>query len=144
MPNYKDLQTKAKELGIPYIGISRAELETAIKSKEASSATVAPENVSLSNKPTEPGTTVPVGATKKQPKNKQPKKDQDEVNDEQFNTAIVMNEKNEVRRYSLDDHGSEFETLAQQFADKHAYTVVLKQVKPGITCPSCGHVIYPE
>ena len=41
--DYKELQKRAKELGLPYIGVSRSDLEKAIKEKEASSDVVANE-----------------------------------------------------------------------------------------------------
>jgi hypothetical protein len=51
MTNYKDLQDKAKELGLPYVGVSRAELEASIAAKtgETTEATSTPPNESPIN-----------------------------------------------------------------------------------------------
>lgn len=129
MTAYKDLQLKAKELGLPYIGIPREELAASITAKETSSDVVAkeglqdePSNTSIS----EPQATAPA-----------------EVSLKDFNTAIVLNNGREVRRYTIESHGVGFADLANEFAAKRKYTVELKKLEPGIKCPSCGHVFNP-
>ena len=63
-----------------------------------------------------------------------------------YNTAVVYRGKSEVRKYTLEIHGEGFKTLAENFIIKKGkgYGVVMKEIRPGITCPSCGHVIYEE
>lgn len=111
---YQELQAKAKELGIKYIGVSRKELEKAIKeTKSEVKEEITP-----------------------------PKKPKD---NEKASVAVVKNAGGyEVRRYTLDIHGKNFKKLARQFADPRELEVELIEVKPGIKCPSCGHMIYPE
>lgn len=69
----------------------------------------------------------------------------------ELTVAVVMNGKYEVRRYDKDIHGKNFEKMATEFAEKNAdkndgkgYTVELREAVKGITCPNCGHIIYPE
>ncbi len=57
--------------------------------------------------------------------------------------AVVYNGSREVRRYSFEDHGKNFNDLAEEFANKRNFTVKLEEVKTGIKCPSCGHVFIP-
>lgn len=113
MTAYRQLQDKAKALGIPYVGVSAQELEKAIKEaetpNEASTETVAPKE-----KPIKPA---------------------------KFNTAIVYDKNREVRRYTLEEHGEGFADLAESFADKKEYRVELKDIEPGRKCPHCGGLI---
>jgi len=60
------------------------------------------------------------------------------------NTAVVLNKGQEVRRYTLEDHGDDFVKLAEQFANDRDYSVRFMQVKAGIPCPSCGYVVFPD
>lgn len=101
---YKDLQEKAKALGIPHVGVSAEDLKKAVEEAEA-------------NSPKEEKTP-------------------------EHNAAIVYNGTREVRRYTRDTHGKNFADLATEFATDRKYTVKLEQVKSGIVCPSCGHVIH--
>ena len=58
------------------------------------------------------------------------------------NTALIMNGMHEVRRYTLEVHGKEFKDLAEEFIiGRKNYTVVLKHLKKGMSCPACGHLI---
>lgn len=114
--SYRDLQVRAKELGLKYIGVSTADLEKSIKEAEDKQS---PEE---DNSP----------EVKETPKN------------ENANAAVIKDGNNEVRRYSLNTHGEDFEKLAENFAEKKGYTVEFVEVKPGIRCPSCGHIFYPE
>lgn len=127
---YKDLQNKAKELGLPYVGIPREDLEQSIKMKEASSEVVA-EN-GTSEKPSKTTTIEPQATAPA------------EVSLIEYNTAIIRSDGREIRRYSIDMHGENFETLARQFASKFKYDLEMKKVEPGVKCPSCGHVFNPE
>ena len=125
--DYKDLQKKAKELGLPYIGVSRSDLEKAIKEKEASSDVVANDEAlaqseKMSSEPTA------TALAKEAP----------------YNTAVVLDkEGREVRRYSFDLHGEKWAELADEFAKKNDYRVEMKSVEEGIRCPSCGYVFHP-
>jgi len=114
--DYKDLQKKAKELGLPYIGVSRSKLEKAIKEKEASS--------SIRKMSSEPKATAPAKKVS-------------------YNTAVIIDkEGREVRRYSLEMHGEKWAELADEFAKKNDYRVEMKFVEEGIRCPSCGYVFH--
>lgn len=108
---YKQLQAKARELGLPFM-LKGPELEKSIAEFEASG--VVPS--------------VPK-AESEQPKKKVEKE----------NLATVMRKTQEVRRYTLHDHGPKFAELAHQFADKQGLTVELGYVGKKTTCPSCGH-----
>lgn len=124
---YKELQKRAKELGLPYIGVSREELEKSIKEKETSSDVVAGQGVS--NKEDAPSKTSATASAK-------------EVSE--VNTAFVLDKAGrEVRKYSLDIHGEKFADLAYEFAEKNGFSVKLESVKQGIKCPSCGYVFNP-
>ena len=125
--NYKELQKKAKELGLPYIGVSREELEKSIKEKETSSDVVAgQEAIERDNMPSE----TDAAASAK------------EVSG--TNTAVVFDKVGrEVRRYSLEIHGERFADFAYEFANKNDFSVKLENVKQGIKCPSCGYVFNP-
>lgn len=59
------------------------------------------------------------------------------------NVAVIYNEYgNELRRYTEDIHGENFEELAEQLLEKNEdFTMELKRSLPTITCPSCGHQI---
>lgn len=59
-------------------------------------------------------------------------------------TAVVYNGSREVRRYSVEEHGENFEKLAEEFASKRNYSVKLEEAKIGVKCPSCGHVFNPD
>lgn len=54
--------------------------------------------------------------------------------------AVVYNGNQEVRRYSLANHGETFVKLAEEFASKRKFSVRFEEIKQGIKCPSCGHV----
>jgi len=105
---YKDLQKKAKELGLPYVGVSAEALEESVLKAGAvengSAKEEDPENPSNSE-PEEQKTS----GKKTKPKD--------------FNTAVVYDGKREVRRYDLETHGEGFADLAEQFAGKKGYSV---------------------
>jgi len=62
-----------------------------------------------------------------------------------FNTAIVLVGKREVRRFTVELHGTGFKKLAEQFvSDRKGYEVTMKDVKPGVRCKSCGAINYNE
>ncbi len=59
--------------------------------------------------------------------------------------AVVMEGRNEVRRYSKAIHGKNFEKLAEEFVEKHSTESVplrieLQEAEEGIKCPACGHI----
>lgn len=58
-----------------------------------------------------------------------------------YNTAVILNGRHEVRRYTEKMHGEDFEALANEFVKGRGYRIELREVKKGIICPSCGHVI---
>jgi hypothetical protein len=111
---YAELQKKAASLGLQAVGVPKKDLIAAISAAEAGEET--------GENPT------PEAQAPEKPK---PSK--------KFNTAIVFNDSNEVRRYSLDQHGKDFLKLANQYADKRKYRVEAVEASAGIVCPGCGH-----
>jgi len=61
---------------------------------------------------------------------------------EDITDAVVMDGKNVVRTYTLENHGDGFEKMATEFAEKRNYKVELKSMQPAIVCPHCGGKIY--
>jgi hypothetical protein len=122
--DYKDLQKRAKELGIPYIGIPREELEKSIKEKETSSDVVAGDDelARLKQQSSKPSATAP-------------------AKEVSYNVASVLDGSREIRRYTRELHGENFVELANEFAKKKNYKVEMKSVKEGIKCPNCGYLI---
>lgn len=114
---YKELQRTAKELGLPYVGVSRAELSKSISSAK-------PTETPPVEKPT-----VPVIETEEKSVEKPTG----------VNTAIVYNGNHEVRRYSLDMHGKNFADLAMEFIKDRKYTLKFVDVTKRHVCPACGH-----
>ena len=111
--SYKDLQDKAKDLGLKYNGVSKKDLEKSIEKAE--------------NK-----------ATSKESSDKEDSKSS-KVEPKNANVAVILDKKREVRRYTLDLHGEDFTKLAKTFAEDNKYDVKLEEVGPSIECPSCGH-----
>lgn len=117
---YKELQQLAKNLGLPYHGISKEDLAKSIDEAEGN-------GISEVTKAKE--------ATLKKSNEKSPKIE--------ANTAIVLDGAHEVRRYELVSHGEDFEKLATEFAGDR-YTVKLEKVDAGVVCPKCGHEFRPK
>ena len=144
MLDYKELQQRAKELELPYVGVSEDDLRKSIEEAEKADSTPPSQDPpkeevkeSQSNKKEQ---------DKKQAKKSEnlptEKKEQDKK--PEGNTAVVMNGTREVRQYTFEVHGKKFPELANQYAETRGFSVVFKEVKPGVSCPNCGHVIYPE
>jgi len=115
--SYKELQEKAKALGLPHVGVSREDLEVAIAEagKQVILPVKEPENATLS-----------IG-TQETP-----------------NAAVVYGKDGrEVRTYTLETHGKGFEDLATEFSTSRGFRYEFKTVKPGIKCPACGHRFHP-
>ena len=114
--NIQKLQSEAKKLGIEgYELMTEAELSAKI------------EEVKKDLPPTEEPETA------KEPVKKV----------EGMNVAVVKNDEGrEVRRYTLDIHGKDFASLAEEFADKNGYEIVLVKDREFILCPGCGRKIY--
>ena len=60
--------------------------------------------------------------------------------------AVVYNGNYKFRSYNFNDNWENFEELARDFAAKKStpstpFTVKLEEIKQGIKCPSCGHII---
>lgn len=128
---YKDLQKQAKALGLKYVGVSEIELADMIaKAKGVGSNTPATEEVEVKE-----------SDAKFDAKEETPKvKYSGEVSE--YNAVSIVEGKKEIRRYTLEEHGEDFRTLAEAFAEKNGYGVVLKNEKPAILCPHCGGKIY--
>ena len=115
---YKELQKKAKELGLSYVGVSRTELIKSIESAK-------PQETNPDDNPP------PV----------EKKLDEKPVIEKPtgVNTAIIYNGNHEVRRYSLDVHGKNFSDLALEFIKDRKYTIKFADVTKMHVCPACGH-----
>lgn len=127
--SYKELQEKAKSLGLSYVGVSADKLEKDIKEAEVKKEESKDKSESL--KKTSP---------------EEKLQDKEKKEDTNYNAAIVYDTENrEVRRYTLAIHGEDFADKANQFIshqDRANYIVKLVEVKPGIICPSCGYEIH--
>ena len=117
---YKELQKKAKELGLPYVGVSRSELLKSVGTSKVEE--VKPENPKSNPTPPE-----------------QPKENKLEEVKSKMNTAVIMDGNHEVRRYSLDVHGEKFADLALSFISDRKYTVKFIDVQASHICEACGH-----
>lgn len=140
--DYHQLKAKAKELGLPYHKVPRAELEASINAKLNSA--MPPEKVdqyknsaeeSEPKKDNTPNIQPQESATSEQVSSPGP-----ELN-KNINTAIILKESNEVRRYTKETHGENFIDLATDYAAKKNLKIKLESLPPAIKCPSCGHRI---
>src|SRR6266852_3238054 len=132
--NYSELKEKAKELGLPYFGIGKTELEEFVNKKlaengeqpvipDANEELKSPETPEIPETPKEPE----VPEQPKEPKEPEVP-EESEVTD--VNVAIVNNNNGyEVRRYTQEIHGDKFKELANQFANHNQYKVKLVNIK---------------
>jgi hypothetical protein len=127
MSTYKELQKQASELGITSVGVSKKDLENAIKDKLNGKVASVNSKPSVNDNP---------------PQRKDSGEEEATPQTEEKNIAIVKKGNQEVRRYTLVLHGENFKDLAETFAGKNNYSVVMDTAKEGITCPSCKHVFY--
>jgi hypothetical protein len=111
--NYKDLQEKAKELGLPYVGVSRKELEDAIAQAAAGDSTKT--DTTKDTKDTTDTDEKADGPEKKD--------DEESTKEVEHSVAVVLSGNTEVRRYTAEDHGENFQELASEFASKKNLTV---------------------
>lgn len=116
---YGELQKLARELGLAYIGVPKAELEVNIKNAQS------PKNVATAATAQTPSVSKPVEVEEKKAV--------------EGNTAIVFDGNREVRRYSIDVHGPKFVEYANEFIVGRKYRVEIRFVEMMHTCPACGH-----
>jgi len=126
---YKDLQKKAKELGLPYVGVSAEVLERSVKKAEA-----------VGNKPAKEED--PDNPNNSEPKEQETSGKTNKPKD--FNVAVVYDGKREVRRYTLGNHGDNFADLAEQFAGHKGYSVEYEKDGPMVVCPNCNYRFSPK
>lgn len=111
--NYRDLQRKATSLGIKSVGVSKEDLEEAIKNAESNDT--APGKPSVENK---------------------------QVNEVSENAdAVIYHGKHKVRTYTLESHGENYVELAKQYVshpDREDYRIEFETVVTRLTCPNCG------
>jgi len=111
---YKELQAKAKSLGLKYVGVSADKLEKSIKNVEA-------KTPKKEDKP-----------EKEAPKKPEPKENAD---------AVVYHGKHKVRTYTLERHGKDYVKLAKQYCshpEREEHRVEFEKVETRIMCPNCG------
>lgn len=111
--NYRDLQKKAASLGIKSIGVSKEDLEEAIKKAEGGSA--------VQEKPSVDSRKV------------------DELDENP--DAVIYHGKHKVRKYTLESHGENYVELAKQYVshpDREDYRIEFETVVTRLTCPNCG------
>ena len=131
--SYKDLQAKAKELGLKYVGISEKDLKLSIAKKTGASKLAKPQlpkpKVENFNKdtnvapPLEPKTDKEVTSLKE--------KDAD---------AVVYQGKRKIRTYTLERHGKDYVKLAKQYTshpEREGYEIKFETVETRLTCPYC-------
>lgn len=137
---YAELQEKAKKLGLPYHRISKEDLEKSIADAEDKKTTK--EDAPKENKKDE-------DASKendeiKEPAHKEkddsPEEKEDEVKEPKPNKAIVYKDSlaHIVRTFSPEDHGKDFISLANSFAEKKKLSVIFKHVEAPVVCKNCG------
>ena len=114
--SYKDLQNKAKELGLKYIGVSTEDLKKAIAEKTGASKLVKPELPKI--------------------KEETPLESKDKDAD-----AVVYHGKRKIRTYTLEQHGKDYVKLAKQYIshpEREEYRIEFETVETRLTCPHCG------
>ena len=115
---YKELQAKAKSLGLKYVGVSADKLEKSIKNVE----TKTPK--------------------KETPKEKVKQTEEENVDNKDAD-AVVYHGKHKVRTYTLERHGKDYIKLAKQYVshpkrEEENYRVEFEKVETRIMCPNCG------
>lgn len=118
---YRELQKLARELGLSYIGVPKAELERTIAEKQS------------------PKNTTPIETSGSSPMVEPVKA---EIKPLSGNTAIVYDGNREVRRYTADMHGPKFAQLAEQFIVGRKYTIKIVDMRASHVCSACGHREY--
>lgn len=109
--NYKELQAKAKKLGLKYVGVSKEDL---IKNITEAKKENAPE---IKEKPAS-------------------EEDSSERKD-----AVVYSGKHKVRTYTYERHGEDYVKLAEQYIshpDREDYRIELEGVVSRVMCPYCN------
>jgi len=101
----------AEKLGVEYVGVEREALEKLVEAKQKELETANP--------------TVKTEVTKVE---KKPEVKKEKVEKKlELTTAVVYKDgKYEIRRYTKEIHGEDFESLANQFATKKGCVVVLE------------------
>lgn len=118
---YQELQKKAKELGLKYVGVAKDELEKAIEAAEGN-------NANAQNSAIRPETAdIPEAQMEKESTN--------------YNAAYVIGDNKKARKYTKEIHGENFVELAYQYATKNKLRVELKNDAKVIVCPNCGEKI---
>jgi hypothetical protein len=168
--NYKDLQDKAKALGLRYVSVSRAELIRTIAEKTGVSAE-APSQLPTETQPikadptggtgngapsepvVEQPMTPPAGGGVGKAKRGRPAKENVQVKPtpetpkevevpKDTNTATVYDGSFKVRAYTLQNHGENFIELAKSFVEGHpTYRIEFTKQLPALRCPNCGSVV---
>jgi len=130
MSNYRELQKKAKSLGLPSNGNIK-KLTSLISEYEKSNKDEVEEVVEEVE--TEEVEVDEVEEVKEEPKE----------TEEKYNAAVVFNKSgNEIRIYTFSIHGKDFAEMAKSYSNKKDYSYKLKFVRPAIICPHCGGKIY--
>ncbi len=135
---YKKLQKRAKELGLPFAGVSTNELKSSIKAKELELKD-APKDTDGENGPSTPPIIDSPKDEIEEPKDEieEPKK---VIEEEDSNTGIVTNSEGKVARvYSQFQHGDNFKELTTEYAKARGFSFKFVKDQDGIICPACGH-----
>lgn len=135
--NYREMQKRATELGIPANG-TQEELSKRIQEEEAR-LDETDERDSVDEESIDERVDQEDTASTTSEEDSQPVNEEESQKDTDFNTAFVMDGTREVRRYTKMIHKNKFVELAQMFAQKHGYSVKLGDTDVGIVCPACGH-----
>lgn len=133
---YKELQEQAKGLGLPYAGVSEIDLKKSIEealgdAKKAPEAPIETPPVAPKSKPTQENKKAGKGKGATKPTNTEPEK-------KQYDVLIIKKEGREIRKYTLLQHGPEFDTIARTYAEHHGYDIEETTEQAIRKCSECG------
>lgn len=112
---YKELQKRAKALGLPYTAVKTDELIRSIEEVESNNTN-----------DTQPSVSGDKAQRKQNAPEVKPKKDKKKSAEKStpYTQAMIINKENhEVRRYTLEVHGKKFKAYAEEFAQKKGYDI---------------------
>jgi len=113
--SYKELQARAKDLGLKYVGVSAKKLKKNIKE-------------ALEKETSQTESSIPSPPVSSKPKDKKV-------------DAVVYHGKRKIRTYTFEQHGKDYIKLAEQYIsheEREDYKIEFETVETRLTCPHCG------